>query len=93
MDLYQHVRVVLSILVGFSLTRLLNGASQLVQHERKRVYWVYLVRVLYMFLYVIAFSWWEFGLASILAWTFPLYVFCHYLRRFSLFAVRLALSQ
>jgi hypothetical protein len=55
MDLYQHVRVVLSILVGFSLTRLLNGASQLVQRQRKRIYWVHLVWVLFMFLYVIAF--------------------------------------
>jgi hypothetical protein len=75
MDLYQHVRVVLSILVGFSLTRLLNGASQLIQHQRKRIYWVHLVWVLFMFLYVIAFWWWEFGLASIPDWTFPLYVF------------------
>ena len=75
MDLYQHVRVVISILVGFSLTRLLNAAPQLAQHERKRVYWVHLVWCLFMFLYVIAYWWWEFQLATIRQWTFPLYVF------------------
>jgi hypothetical protein len=75
MDLYQHVRVVLSILVGFSLTRLLNVAPQLAQHERKRVYWIHLVWALFMFLYVIAFWWWEFQLTTVSRWTFPLYVF------------------
>ena len=75
MDLYQHVRVVLSILVGFSLTRLLNAAPQLAQHERKRVYWVHLVWCLFMFFYVIAFWWWEFQLETVQRWTFPLYVF------------------
>jgi hypothetical protein len=76
MDLYQHVIIEWFYrLVGFSLTRLLNGASQLIQHQRKRIYWVHLVWVLFMFLYVIAFWLWEFGLASIPAWTFPLYVF------------------
>ena len=59
MDLYQHVRVVLSTLVAFGLTRLLSGASQLVQHERKPVYWVHLVWTLYMILYTVAFWWWE----------------------------------
>ena len=41
----------------------------------KRVYWVHLVWCLFMFLYVIAFWWWEFQLATIPRWTFPLYVF------------------
>jgi hypothetical protein len=75
MGLYQHVNVVISILVGFSLTRLLNAAPQLAQHERKRVYWVHLVWVLFMFIYVIGFWWWEFQLSTIRQWTFPLYVF------------------
>jgi len=47
MDLYQHVIIEWFYrLVGFSLTRLLNGASQLIQHQRKRIYWVHLVWVL-----------------------------------------------
>jgi hypothetical protein len=76
MDLYQHVRVVVSILVGFSLTHLLKGAARLVQHPgRERVYWVHLVWVLFIFFYVITFWWWEFRLEEIPGWTFPIYVF------------------
>lgn len=75
MDLYQRVRVVLATLVGFSLTRLLAGVAQFTQRERKRVYWVHLVWVLYMILYTIAFWWWEFQLTTITRWTFPLYSF------------------
>ena len=65
MDLYLHVRAVISILVGFSLTRLVSAAPQLAQRERKRVYWVHLVWCLFMFLYTIGFWWWEFQLATI----------------------------
>jgi len=75
MDLYQHVRVVLATLVGFSLTRLVGGVAQFTQHGRKRVYWVHLVWVLYMILYTIAFWWWEFQLETVPQWTFPLYAF------------------
>jgi hypothetical protein len=75
MELYLHVRGVLSILIGLSLTRLLSGAAQLAQPERKRVYWVHLVWCLFMFFYVIGFWWWEFQLVTVPRWTFPLYVF------------------
>jgi hypothetical protein len=75
MALYDHVKVVLSILVGLSLARLLSGATQLAQHGRKRVYWIHLAWVLFMFLYVTAFWWWEFRLAAIAQWTFVKYVF------------------
>src|SRR5215469_18811838 len=75
MDLYQHVRTVISILVGFSLTRLLSAAPQPAQPGRKRVYWVHLVWCLFMFFYVIGFWWWEFQLLTVSRWTFPLYVF------------------
>jgi apolipoprotein N-acyltransferase len=75
MDLFQHVRSVISILVGFSLTRLLSTAPQLAQRERKRVYWVHLVWCLFVFLYTIGFWWWEFQLITVPRWTFPLYVF------------------
>jgi hypothetical protein len=74
MELYLHVRGVLSILVGLSLARLLSGAAQLAQPERKRVYWVHLAWMLFMFFYVIAFWWWEFELRTVSQWTFPVYV-------------------
>jgi hypothetical protein len=61
LDLYQHVRVVVSILLGFSLTHLLKGVARIVQHPgRERVYWVDLVWTWFMFFYLITFWWWEF---------------------------------
>jgi hypothetical protein len=46
MELYLHIRVVVSILVGFSLTHLLRGVARIVQHPgREKVYWVHLVWV------------------------------------------------
>jgi hypothetical protein len=76
MDLYQHVRVVVSILVGFSLTHLLKGVARIVQHPgRERVYWVHLVWAWFMFFYLVTFWWWEFRLEQIPTWTLPLYVF------------------
>jgi hypothetical protein len=67
--------VVFTILVGFSLTRLVGGVAQLTQHGRKRVYWVHLMWVLYMILYTITLWWAEFQLVTVPKWTFPLYSF------------------
>ena len=76
MDLYQHVRVVVSILVGFGLTHLLRGLAGIVQHPRKAsVYWVHLVWAWFMFFYLITYWWWEFRLEKIPNWTLPLYGF------------------
>jgi hypothetical protein len=75
MDIFVHVRMVISILVGFSLTRLVSAAPELAQQERKQVYWIHLVWCLFMFLYVIAFWWWQFQLITVPRWTFPHYVF------------------
>jgi hypothetical protein len=76
MDLYQHVRVVVSILVGFGLTHLLRGVARIVQHPGKeRIYWVHLVWTWFMFFYIITYWWWEFRLEKITQWTLPLYGF------------------
>ena len=73
MELYQHVRVVLSILVAFSLTHLLKGAARLIQHPgRERIYWVHLLWTFFVFFYLIAFWWWEFRLEHLPTWTFAL---------------------
>ncbi|HEY0793345.1 MAG TPA: hypothetical protein VGD78_19940 [Chthoniobacterales bacterium] len=75
MELYQHVRVVVSILVGFSLTHLLGGLARLIQHPSKeKVYWVHLLWALFVFFYVITFWWWEYRLEQIRTWTFALYL-------------------
>jgi hypothetical protein len=76
MDVYLHVKVLLSMILGLGVGHLLRGVSRIVQHPRKyRAYWVHLVWVLFLFLYLIHFWWWEFYLQKVLQWTFPLYFF------------------
>jgi hypothetical protein len=76
MDMYLHVRVLFSIILGLGISRLLTGVARIVQHPRQyRVYWVHLLWACFAFLYLINFWWWEYRLASIQRWTFPLYFF------------------
>lgn len=90
-DLFVHVRIVMSIVVGFGLTRLLGLVGRLVQHPaRTPIYWVHLVWVASLFIGLMHFWWWEFALAS-QAWTFELYVFVvFYASLYYLMAVLLA---
>lgn len=76
MDVYLHVRVLLSMILGLGVAHLLRGVSRIVQHPRKfKIYWVHLVWTLFLFLYLIHFWWWEFYLQKVAQWTFPLYFF------------------
>ena len=76
MDLYSHVRVLFSILLGLGVSHLLRGLARIVQHPRQyRIYWVHLVWSLFLFLYLIHFWWWEFRLRQVAEWTFPRYFF------------------
>jgi hypothetical protein len=76
MDTYLHIRVLFSMILGLGMSRLLGGVARIVQHPREyKVYWVHLVWALFLFLYLIHFWWWEFRLANIHVWTFPLYFF------------------
>ncbi len=75
-DLYLHVRVIVSIILGLSIARLLNGVARFVQHPRRhRIWWTHLGWVAWMLLSVIGFWWWEFRLAEVPRWTFETYVF------------------
>ena len=76
MDVYLHVKVLLSMILGLGVAHLLRGVARIVQHPRKyTIYWVHLVWVLFLFLYLIHFWWWEFYLQRVAQWTFPLYFF------------------
>jgi hypothetical protein len=75
-DFYLHVRVLFGMIVGLSVAHLLKGVANIVQHpKRYRVYWIHLIWVLFLFLYLIHFWWWEFNLVRVPQWTFPLYFF------------------
>src|SRR5436190_7099529 len=76
MDTFFHIRMVMSIIMGFSITTLLKGAVKLIDHPGKyKPYWIHLLWALYIFLLLIHFWWWEIGLKSIKQWVFTEYLF------------------
>ena len=86
MDIFSYVLLLVSIIVGLSIARLLDGVGGFIGGtESPRAYWLHLLWVLYTFIYIILFWWWEFRLGSVPTWTFELYLF------FILYAVLLYL--
>ncbi len=75
-DLYQHVRVVISIIVGLCITTLLSGFARFVQHpKRDKVSILHLGWAASLLLSIIHFWWWEFRLTLVQQWTFSIYFF------------------
>lgn len=75
-DLFFHIRVIVGVVMGLSVTRLLTGVARFVAHPGSEpVYPVHLGWVLYLLLAVIHFWWFEFGLARVQHWTFDVYFF------------------
>ena len=75
-DVYLHVRVIIGIILGLSVSRLLNGLSRFAQHPlHNPVFVTHLLWVAFAFLCVVHFWWFEFYLASVHIWTFELYIF------------------
>ena len=76
LDLYLHVRVLIALILGLSVTRLVSGIAALVQHPgRYRIWPVHLCWVAWALLNVVTFWWWEFRLSQIQHWTYGLYFF------------------
>jgi hypothetical protein len=74
--IFLHLRVVIGIVVGLSITRLLSGLASFIQHPRSaRVFPTHLGWALTLLLMVVHFWWWEFRLANISHWSFQLYFF------------------
>jgi hypothetical protein len=75
-DLYQHIRVVISIIVGLCITTLLSGFARFVQHpKREKVSILHLGWAASLLLSIIHFWWWEFRLTLVPQWTFAIYFF------------------
>ena len=75
-DVYLHVRVVISIIVGLCITTLLSGFARFVQHpKRARVSVLHLGWAASLLLWIIHFWWWEFRLTLVQQWTFAIYFF------------------
>lgn len=75
-DQFFHVRVIIGVVAGLTMTRLLNGLARFVQHPlRVPIYAVHLGWVVYLLLSVMLFWWFEYNLAVVERWTFPKYLF------------------
>jgi hypothetical protein len=75
-DLYLHVRVLISMILGLSVTRLVGGLAGFVQNPgRYRLSIIHLGWVCWTLLSTVSFWWWEFGLSKVEHWTFGLYLF------------------
>lgn len=75
-DQLVHIRIMLGVIMGLSLTRLLSGLATFVQHkDREHIYLVHLGWVLFLFSAVIHFWWFQFSLHNVVRWSFELYLF------------------
>ncbi|WNH51284.1 hypothetical protein [Stenotrophomonas oahuensis] len=73
---YLHIRVVLSIILGLSITTLLRGLAQIIENPARRgCSWLHIAWVLWALISVVTFWWWEFRLIQVHRWTFGLYLF------------------
>lgn len=73
-QIYLHIRVVLAIVLGLSITKLLNGIALLIE---RRDSWspLHVSWVLWALISVVTFWWWEFRLSVVPNWTFSSYLF------------------
>ena len=75
-QIFSHIRVVMGMVISLSMARLLTGLALFVQHPGKtRIYWLHLGWVLFMFLFLIYFWWWEYRLHSVPVIDFSVYLF------------------
>lgn len=75
-DLLVHARTVISIILGLSMARLLNGVAGLIQHpKREHLWWPHLCWVAYMLVAITAFWWWQFQLNELRSLSFETYIF------------------
>jgi hypothetical protein len=75
-DIFIHIRVIVGIVLGLTLSRLLTGAARFVQHPALQlIYPVHLGWVCFMLLAVVDFWWFEFRLNLIKDWDFETYFY------------------
>jgi hypothetical protein len=74
--LFAHIRVMIDVILGLSITTLLRGLATIVEHP-KRFGWspIHLSWVAWTLVSVLTVWWWEFLLGDAAGWTFPTYLF------------------
>ncbi|MDX8529602.1 hypothetical protein RFM41_18840 [Mesorhizobium sp. VK25A] len=75
-DVFVHVRIILGMVLGLSMTPLVTGLTRFVQHpKREQIYPIHIAWAVFMLLAITHFWWFEFGLSSLQGWTFEVYFF------------------
>jgi hypothetical protein len=73
---FDHVKTIIGIILGLSITHLLKGIIKFVQHPHKaKPYWVHLTWCVYVLLLIMHFWWWEARLRNLHNWNFVEYFF------------------
>lgn len=76
MDEFVHIRTLVGIILGLSVTHIVQSIVKRIAHPAQtKFYWVHLLWVAFLFLLIIHFWWWEFSLRAIHEWNFLKYLF------------------
>ena len=76
MEAYGHLKVLISLILGLTITRVLSGLSRRIQSpDRTEAMYAQIVWALVLLLGAVHFWWWEFNLRLIADWHFGIYVF------------------
>jgi hypothetical protein len=72
LDVYLHVRVLFSTILGLGASHLRRRVARIVQHPKEyKMYWVHLVWSLFLFLYLLHSGGGNSGCRRLLRGTFP----------------------
>lgn len=76
MAMFDYAMILASIVIGLAITHLIQGVAGMIQERDSiRIWWVHLLWVLYMLINALAWWWFEYGLHSVVQWTFQMYLF------------------
>ena len=73
-EAFTHVRIIIGIVLGLSVSRLLAGLARFVQLPREQIIFpVHLAWMCFLLVSIVHFWWFEFGLRTIQIWTIEKY--------------------
>lgn len=76
MEVFSHIKYVIAITLSFSIAHLLRGTVKFIQHpDRGKPFITHLLWVIYLYITLIHFWWWELRLTEIKQWYFFEYFF------------------
>lgn len=71
---FEYAAVLVSIIVALGIAQILSGVARMIERpEGQYVFLIHLCWAAWLFLYLIFFWWFEFGLADVQEWTFYAY--------------------